>query len=452
MFNQSAANLSLSQVNSYDVSIVTQVNSSNVSVVTQVNSSNVVSIESFIESIEDERHNGLPNELNVSGLETYSPTESPSTSLPSLSPSVIPSSFPSVYPSPNPSTSPSHFPSKLPSNFPSRFPSFKPSKQASFSPTNSVSPSQEPSLSPSQSLRPSSSPTTSSPSNDPTPFPTLSPSMQPTDLPSSLPSVKPSLSIDPSSYPSAIPSASPSSAPSLPECSVDDSGFYGERNGDITGTRVDYFYQVRLIPNTTLSEFEGEILNSLETAIAKKLLPDLFQDSCGDYQKQRTRQRSLQQITISAVSAQPPDFVFNEVLCEGSEIDCFVVDAQMMVYGNDLNSTKVSDFMTKKIKNSMDSGELNNGVDERLTSVEYLDDITGLRNKESLSGGTLRNTGAETRLPIWSITIIASFGALFLVGGFVLWQRRRKSNAEDENMSAIDSEVNTEEIQQRPIS
>jgi len=411
MFNQSAANLSLSQVNSYDVSIVTQVNSSNVSVVTQVNSSNVVSIESFIESIEDERHNGLPNELNVSGLETYSPTESPSTSLPSLSPSVIPSSFPSVYPSPNPSTSPSHFPSKLPSNFPSRFPSFKPSKQASFSPTNS-----------------------------------------PTDLPSSLPSVKPSLSIDPSSYPSAIPSASPSSAPSLPECSVDDSGFYGERNGDITGTRVDYFYQVRLIPNTTLSEFEGEILNSLETAIAKKLLPDLFQDSCGDYQKQRTRQRSLQQITISAVSAQPPDFVFNEVLCEGSEIDCFVVDAQMMVYGNDLNSTKVSDFMRKKIKNSMDSGELNNGVDERLTSVEYLDDITGLRNKESLSGGTLRNTGAETRLPIWSITIIASFGALFLVGGFVLWQRRRKSNAEDENMSAIDSEVNTEEIQQRPIS
>eukprot|EP00548_Thalassiothrix_antarctica_P000450 CAMPEP_0194131906 /NCGR_PEP_ID=MMETSP0152-20130528/2528_1 /TAXON_ID=1049557 /ORGANISM="Thalassiothrix antarctica, Strain L6-D1" /LENGTH=411 /DNA_ID=CAMNT_0038826801 /DNA_START=94 /DNA_END=1329 /DNA_ORIENTATION=- len=411
MFNQSAANLSLSQVNSSDVSIVTQVNSSNVSVVTQVNSSNVVSIESFIESIEDERHNGLPNELNVSGLETYSPTESPSTSLPSLSPSVIPSSFPSVYPSPNPSTSPSHFPSKLPSNFPSRFPSFKPSKQASFSPTNS-----------------------------------------PTDLPSSLPSVKPSLSIDPSSYPSAIPSASPSSAPSLPECSVDDSGFYGERNGDITGTRVDYFYQVRLIPNTTLSEFEGEILNSLETAIAKKLLPDLFQDSCGDYQKQRTRQRSLQQITISAVSAQPPDFVFNEVLCEGSEIDCFVVDAQMMVYGNDLNSTKVSDFMTKKIKNSMDSGELNNGVDERLTSVEYLDDITGLRNKESLSGGTLRNTGAETRLPIWSITIIASFGALFLVGGFVLWQRRRKSNAEDENMSAIDSEVNTEEIQQRPIS
>eukprot|EP00548_Thalassiothrix_antarctica_P017683 CAMPEP_0194195212 /NCGR_PEP_ID=MMETSP0154-20130528/76007_1 /TAXON_ID=1049557 /ORGANISM="Thalassiothrix antarctica, Strain L6-D1" /LENGTH=377 /DNA_ID=CAMNT_0038919715 /DNA_START=403 /DNA_END=1536 /DNA_ORIENTATION=- len=377
MFNQSAANLSLSQVNSSDVSIVTQVNSSNVSVVTQVNSSNVVSIESFIESIEDERHNGLPNELNVSGLETYSPTESPSTSLPSLSP----------------------------------FPSFKPSKQASFSPTNS-----------------------------------------PTDLPSSLPSVKPSLSIDPSSYPSAIPSASPSSAPSLPECSVDDSGFYGERNGDITGTRVDYFYQVRLIPNTTLSEFEGEILNSLETAIAKKLLPDLFQDSCGDYQKQRTRQRSLQQITISAVSAQPPDFVFNEVLCEGSEIDCFVVDAQMMVYGNDLNSTKVSDFMTKKIKNSMDSGELNNGVDERLTSVEYLDDITGLRNKESLSGGTLRNTGAETRLPIWSITIIASFGALFLVGGFVLWQRRRKSNAEDENMSAIDSEVNTEEIQQRPIS
>jgi len=411
MFNQSAANLSLSQVNSSDVSIVTQVNSSNVSVVTQVNSSNVVSIESFIESIEDERHNGLPNELNVSGLETYSPTESPSTSLPSLSPSVIPSSFPSVYPSPNPSTSPSHFPSKLPSNFPSRFPSFKPSKQASFSPTNS-----------------------------------------PTDLPSSLPSVKPSLSIDPSSYPSAIPSASPSSAPSLPECSVDDSGFYGERNGDITGTRVDYFYQVRLIPNTTLSEFEGEILNSLETAIAKKLLPDLFQDSCGDYQKQRTRQRSLQQITISAVSAQPPDFVFNEVLCEGSEIDCFVVDAQMMVYGNDLNSTKVSDFMRKKIKNSMDSGELNNGVDERLTSVEYLDDITGLRNKESLSGGTLRNTGAETRLPIWSITIIASFGALFLVGGFVLWQRRRKSNAEDENMSAIDSEVNTEEIQQRPIS
>jgi len=411
MFNQSAANLSLSQVNSSYVSIVTQVNSSNVSVVTQVNSSNVVSIESFIESIEDERHNGLPNELNVSGLETYSPTESPSTSLPSLSPSVIPSSFPSVYPSPNPSTSPSHFPSKLPSNFPSRFPSFKPSKQASFSPTNS-----------------------------------------PTDLPSSLPSVKPSLSIDPSSYPSAIPSASPSSAPSLPECSVDDSGFYGERNGDITGTRVDYFYQVRLIPNTTLSEFEGEILNSLETAIAKKLLPDLFQDSCGDYQKQRTRQRSLQQITISAVSAQPPDFVFNEVLCEGSEIDCFVVDAQMMVYGNDLNSTKVSDFMRKKIKNSMDSGELNNGVDERLTSVEYLDDITGLRNKESLSGGTLRNTGAETRLPIWSITIIASFGALFLVGGFVLWQRRRKSNAEDENMSAIDSEVNTEEIQQRPIS
>jgi len=208
---------------------------------------------------------------------------------------------------------------------------------------------------------------------------------------------------------------------------------------------VDYFYQVRLIPNITLSEFEGEILNSLELAIVEKILPDLFQDICGVFRRHRTRHRSLQQSAIDGVSAQPPDSVIDKVLCQGSEIDCFVVDAQMTVYSNGINSTEVSNFMRNEIRNSMESGELNEGVDERLKSVEYLDDITSLRNKDSLTGDSLRSNGAETRLPIWSIMLIASLGVMFLVGGFFIWKRRRKSDTEDENTSAIDSEVNAEE-------
>lgn len=251
------------------------------------------------------------------------------------------------------------------------------------------------------------------------------------------------MSTNPSGHPSTLPSVSPLSALSLQECFVDENGFYGKESGN--PTEVNYFYQVRLVPNTTSSDLESDMLDSLEAAIAKKILPNLFQDTCGRFRRHRIRKRSLQQSGISGVSARPSDFVFDEVLCQGSESDCFVADGRMTVHGSGVNPTEVSILVKDEIRNLMQSGELIEGVDERITSVEYLDDINSLRNRNAIIGtGTIQGGSIDDLIPfpIWGITVIAAFGVLFLIGGLSLWRRRRNDEDDsDSDNDAVDFEV-----------
>jgi len=314
-----------------------------------------------------------------------------------------PSTTPSIYPSTKPSHLPSILASSTPSTYPSRIPSLSP---------------------------------------------TSLPSTKPSNLPSLFPSLKPSLSNSPSSFPTTQPSLLPSLSPSLPECFVDETGFYGNKGGN--STEVNFYYQVRLMPNTTSAELEDDILNSLENAISKKILPGLFQDTCGKFRRHRMMERSLLYDKINGVSAQPLDSVFDDLLCRDSIFDCFVIDGRMTIYTREMNSTETSNFVKDKIRDSMQSGELNEG-DKRITSVEYLDDITALPNNGIIVG--TKNDGDNNgigRIPLWSMA--AAFGVLLLIGGYMLQKKRRKNSEElDEKEIVTNSDYNDADIDMEDI-
>lgn len=87
------------------------------------------------------------------------------------------------------------------------------------------------------------------------------------------------------------------------DCTLDQNGFFGtvESGSDIH--EVQYLYQVSVVPGTTTTQLNNEIIQPLDEAITTALLPQFF--VCD-------RRRTLQESTITAISSMPVDtYIFS---------------------------------------------------------------------------------------------------------------------------------------------
>ena len=131
--------------------------------------------------------------------------------------------------------------------------------------------------------------------------PTASLNPSGSSAPSGSPFLDPSGSFVPNG-PTASPIVTLTSAPTLPECPLGEKGFYGDV--DTSSSKLDFFYEVLLTSGTNPSTLESDILPEVENALVRKLLPDLFPETCG-----RGERRVLQVNNLSGVSALPSDLI-----------------------------------------------------------------------------------------------------------------------------------------------
>ena len=92
---------------------------------------------------------------------------------------------------------------------------------------------------------------------------------------------------------------------SIPECTLDENGFYGDYWG--FSAELVFYYEVSVNPGTKSSEVQDEILPEVEKALVRKLLPDLFRGTCGN----GTQQRTLQANNLRGVSVLPSDLIMD---------------------------------------------------------------------------------------------------------------------------------------------
>jgi hypothetical protein len=161
-------------------------------------------------------------------------------------------------------------------------------------------------------FRPSFAPTTIAvpPTALPTVLPiTTSPTVSPTKTTSSAPSATPSPTV--TAAPTVTPSPTRTSAPSLPACKLDDSGFYGDENGNQTPSQpveMGFNYQVQVTPGTTFVTVQNNVLPSVENEIVANLLPSIF--PCSETSDRRRALRLLQS-SLTGISAQPSDLILS---------------------------------------------------------------------------------------------------------------------------------------------
>jgi hypothetical protein len=101
----------------------------------------------------------------------------------------------------------------------------------------------------------------------------------------------------------AIPSSTPSTV--IPDCTLDENGFYGDYWG--FSAELDFYYEVSVNPGTKSSEVQDEIVPEVEKALVLKVLPYLFRATCGN----GTQQRMLQVHSVRGVSVLPSDLIMD---------------------------------------------------------------------------------------------------------------------------------------------
>ena len=174
---------------------------------------------------------------------------------------------------------------------------------ASLNPSGSSAPNgPTASLNPSSSSAPNGPTASLNPSGSSAPNgPTTSLNPSGSSAPSGSPFLDPSGSFAPNG-PTASPMVTLTSAPTLPECPLGEEGFYG--GVDTSSSKLEFFYEVLLTSGTNPSTLESDILPEVENALVRKLLPDLFPETCG-----RGERRVLQVNNLSGVSALPSDLI-----------------------------------------------------------------------------------------------------------------------------------------------
>ena len=174
---------------------------------------------------------------------------------------------------------------------------------ASLDPSGSSAPNgPTASLNPSSSSAPNGPTASLNPSGSSAPNgPTTSLNPSGSSAPSGSPFLDPSGSFVPNG-PTASPIVTLTSAPTLPECPLGEEGFYG--GVDTSSSKLEFFYEVLLTSGTNPSTLESDILPEVENALVRKLLPDLFPETCG-----RGERRVLQVNNLSGVSALPSDLI-----------------------------------------------------------------------------------------------------------------------------------------------
>lgn len=223
----------------------------------------------------------------------------------------------------------------------------------------------------------------------------------------------------------------PSSPPNItiPECTLDENGFYGDYWG--FSAELVFFYEVSVNPRTESSEVQDEILPEVEMALVRKLLPNLFRDTC-----RNGTQRMLQLSNLRGISVLPSDLIMDsgtcpgdvlssiwpilalpvsslqprrfpniQVLCQETTTECFVVNAQMTLYG--VNATSQLVTATQNIVDLMINGELDQGVDNRIVNIRF-SNYTGVdRVVSEPSQAPVVAIGSDTGMPVWATVLIA---------------------------------------------
>ena len=94
-----------------------------------------------------------------------------------------------------------------------------------------------------------------------------------------------------------------------------------------------------------------------------------------------------------------------QVLCRETSIECFVVNAQITLYGVNATSHLVS--AEQDIVELMKNGELDQGVDRRIVNIRF-SNYTGVdRVVSDPSQAPVVTTGSNTGMPVWAAVLIA---------------------------------------------
>lgn len=179
---------------------------------------------------------------------------------------------------------------------------------------------------------------------------------------------------------------------------------------------------------TSQVEEEEELILELERAFNEAILPALFTECAADDQTRAVT------AAVKGVSARPDDIVFNNVVCQASNMvdannRCSVVSGELTVYFEG-DAGNIESVIIDLLKKAMERNDFL-AVDKDIVRVTYVVLESDARSENPGGAGTQDPTGDDDRRGL-IFGVVAGVATLLLILLGLVW-RKKKQNDDDES-------------------
>ena len=195
-------------------------------------------------------------------------------------------------------------------------------------------------------------------------------------------------------------------------CALDADGSYGDLStNENRQLQIDFGYEMELFEKNIGTTF---VLEKVEAALAKRLLPRLFPYACSDGQRRKLGRRL--QGGVLGVSSSPVDVVEQGLFCRSRFDDrniCHTIHGKMTAYlASTSNEEDAKEQIRGHIQNLLDVDRSVRTADSSIIDIRYFNYDQSMTDNDSSTDGISGLDTETSDFPIWAYVVVAMVVAL----------------------------------------